>query len=332
MNLQKQVNAYTLRNANGMRVQLLDYGATIADIVVPDRAGVPQNVVLGFDSPEDYRQPGNPYFGATIGRFANRIANGRFPLNGTEYRLSQNNHGHCLHGGFKGFDKVMWAVESSTRNSLILSCLSGDGEEGFPGEVHVQLTASIGVANELSLHYRATTSKPTPLSLTQHSYFNLSGGAESTVLNHLLQINADRYTEVDAALIPTGRLAEVSNGPLDFRELKPIGRDLSQLTAGYDHNFVLRNDSGVPAATVYYPGTGIQMDLFTTEPGLQVYTGNFLDGTLVGRQGVKYPRFGGFSLEPQQFPDAPNQPAFPSAILMPGETYQQMSRYKFSVR
>jgi aldose 1-epimerase len=326
---------YTIQNEKGMVVKVLNYGGTITDLVVPDRNGKFENVVLGFDTLEEYLQADNPYIGATIGRYANRIARGTFKIGENEYHLLPNNNGHSLHGGAKGFDRVMWDVEILSDNSLKMSYFSPDGEEGFPGNLKTEIILTIGSDNTVSLDYYATTDRATPVNLTNHAYFNLSGGNNPTILDHELTIMADTLTEATEELIPTGRLLPLVNTPFDFTTGKRIGKEMGQVPGGYDHNFVIRKSNGhepVLAAVLYDPSSGRQLELLTTEPGLQFYSGNFLDGSLTGRGGATYERHAGLCLEPQHFPDSPNQPAFPNTVLQPGETYRQTSIFRFSVR
>jgi aldose 1-epimerase len=332
----ENITKYTLTNAGGMQVGIINYGGTITDIVTPDKNGNKGNVVLGFDSLSGYLQKGNPYFGALIGRYGNRIANGKFTLDGKQYTLAGNDHGNSLHGGLKGYDKVVWKAEKlSGDSSLQLTYNSKDGEEGYPGNLSVKVAYTLTDANELKIDYTATTDKATPVNLTNHAYYNLSAGKDSTILGHNIMINADKFTEVNDKLIPTGKLPEVKGGPMDFTSSKMIGKDIDQVKGGYDHNWILnRKGSDLEkAAEVYDPTSGRSMEVWTTEPGLQFYTGNFLDGTLTNtRGGAKYVKHAALCLETQHYPDSPNQPAFPNTILKPGETYRQTTIYKFSSR
>jgi aldose 1-epimerase len=329
-----EVLQYTIRNKSGMEVKVLNYGGTITDIIVPDRVGVPGNVVLGFTDLDEYVRPDNPYIGATIGRFANRIARASFIIGDQEYRLAENDNGNALHGGVKGFDRVVWDVEILTENSLKMSYTSPDGEEGYPGTLHAEVVLTVGTDNAVTLEYYATTDKPTPVNLTNHSYFNLSAGRDPNILYHELTILADTITPVDDSLIPTGELMPVGGTPFDFRTAKRIGRDIDKIDGGYDHNYELRKEGAEPslASVLVDPGSGRKLELWTTKPGVQFYSGNFLDGTLIGRGGQPYEKHAGLCLEPQYFPDSPNQPSFPDAILQPGQTYRQTSIFKFSVQ
>lgn len=330
----KDVIQYTLANSKGMVVKILNYGGIITDIMVPDKNGESGDVVLGYDSLSGYLQKGNPFFGALVGRYANRIANAKFSLDGKEYTLAANNNGNSLHGGLKGFDKVVWNAQQADK-SLTLTYDSKDGEEGYPGNLHAQVVYTLTDDNELKIEYTATTDKPTPVNLTNHTYFNLSAGKSPTIDDHELMLKADKYTIVNDKLIPTGKHPDVKGTPMDFTSPKKIGKDLASVKGGYDHNFVL-NKSGnalALAATVYDPLSGRYMEVSTTQPGIQFYTGNFLDGTLTQtRNGAKYIQHSALCLETQHFPDSPNQPSFPTTILKPGETYNQTTVYKFSTK
>jgi aldose 1-epimerase len=331
----KDVLQYTLTNAKGVVVKIINYGGIITDIMVPDRDGNMGNVVLGYDSLSGYLQKGNPYFGAVVGRYANRIANGKFTIDGNTYTLAANNNGNSLHGGLKGFDKVIWDTKQSD-NTLTLTYDSKDGEEGYPGNLHAQVVYTLTGDNELKIEYTATTDKPTPVNLTNHTYFNLSAGKSPTIEDHILTLNADKYTIVNDKLIPTGQNPAVKGTPMDFTSPKKIGKEIAAVKGGgYDHNWVL-NKSGNEeslAATVYDSASGRFMEVLTTQPGVQFYTGNFLDGKLAGtRGGTTYNKHSALCLETQHFPDSPNQPSFPGTILKPGETYKQTTVYKFSVK
>jgi aldose 1-epimerase len=326
--------------AGAMTVKLITYGAAISEFHTPDQLGRPTDVVLGFDDMAGWQSKGNPYFGAIVGRVANRIAGGNFALNGQEYKLAVNNGPNSLHGGAKGFDKVVWQAEEvpGAMPSVRFTYRSPDGEEGYPGNLTTKVTYSLTQSGALTIEYEAATDKPTPINLTNHAYFNLNGAKSgSTILNHLLTINARKYTPTDANLIPTGQLALVLGTPLDFTKSKEIGARIGEIKAtpvGYDHNYVL--DSGgrqlALAAQVSSPQTGIRLEVQTTEPGLQLYTGNFLDGTAKGKGGVAYPQHGAFCLEAQHFPDAVHHPDFPSVILQPGKTYRQTTVYRMSAK
>lgn len=330
----KEVIEYTLTNANGVSVKILNYGGTITHLITPDKNGTAGDVVLGYDSLSGYLQTGNPYFGSLIGRYGNRIANGKFTLDGKTYTLAQNNNGNTLHGGLKGFDKVVWTGTPASDSSLKLTYDAKDGEEGYPGNLHVEVVYTLTGNNELKIDYKATTDKATPLNLTNHAYYNLSAGADSTVLDHELLLKADKYTAVNDKLIPTGQLPDVKGTPMDFTTSKRIGNDIAKVPGGFDHNWVLNKGAGLEQiAALYHPGSGRYMEVFTTEPGIQFYSGNFLDGTLKNTKGGKtYVKHAGLCLETQHFPDSPNQPSFPTTILKPGETYTQTTIYKFSTK
>ncbi len=329
------IESYTLTNAAGMSVSILNYGGTITSISVPDKEGKKGNVVLGFDSLSGYLQKENPYFGSLIGRYGNRIANAKFSLDGKTYQLAANNNGNSLHGGNKGYDKVVWEAEQQAGDtSLLLTYISKDGEEGYPGNVTIKVTYTLTAASELKIDYTATTDKATPINLTNHAYFNLSAGKDSTILNHLLWINADKYTIVNDNLIPTGALPSVKGTPMDFTEAKQIGKEIAQVKGGYDHNWVLNRKGTDPEkiAELSDTASGRKMEVWTTEPGVQFYSGNFLDGTLKHTYNKSsYIKHAGLCLETQHFPDSPNQPSFPNTILKPGETYRQTTIYKFDV-
>lgn len=335
------IDVYTLTNANGMVVRVLTYGGILQAMRVPDRGGQIDDVVLGYDSLAGYLRD-SPYFGAVIGRYGNRIAKGTFTLDGRVYRLATNNGPNHLHGGVIGFDKGVWRAEPFQRDregGVVLTHTSPDGDEGYPGTLEARVTYTLTDGNELIVDYQATTDRPTPVNLTQHSYFNLTGGTRD-VLGHELEISADRFTPVDATLIPTGALAPVAGTPFDFRAAAVLGGRIDQTDAqlraggGYDHNFVLnRPGPGLfLAARVFEPSTGRTLEVRTTEPGLQLYSGNFLDGTIKGKGGHVYGRRSGFCLETQHFPDSPNQAAFPSTILRPGDQYRSRTVYTFGVR
>jgi aldose 1-epimerase len=327
------VDLYTLTNANGMIVKITNYGGIVTSLQVPDKNGQLDDVVLGFDSLDKYLG-GHPYFGALIGRYGNRIAKGKFTLNGTEYKLATNNGENHLHGGIQGFDKVIWngeIIKKENEVGIKLSYLSKDGEEGYPGNLSVVVIYTLTNNNELKISYEAETDKPTPVNLTHHSYFNLKGAGNGDILGHLLTFDADRFTPVDEGLIPTGELKSVKDTPMDFTVPKAIGERISQVKGGYDHNYVLNGWDGSlkRAAKVVEPLSGRVMEVWTTEPGLQFYSGNFLDGTITGKNGKVYDKHYGFCLETQHFPDSPNKPQFPSTILEPGEKYTQTTVYRF---
>lgn len=333
----EEVHIYTLTNARGMSARVMTYGGIIVSLKAPDRAGNLSEVTLGFDSLDGYEKD-NPFFGALVGRYGNRIGKAQFELAGQTYRLAANNGPNHLHGGEAGFDKKNWRVVSADASSLALAYTSPDGEEGYPGTLAVKVTYTLTEANELQIDYEATTDKATVVNLTNHAYFNLKDAGATPILDHELTINADRYTPVDATLIPTGELAPVEGTPFDFRTPhrigERIGADHEQIRygGGYDHNFVL-NRAGTElqlAARATESTTGRVLEVLTTEPGVQLYTGNFLDGTLTGRGGVQYARRSAFCLETQHFPDSPNKPQFPTVVLTPGATYKTTTVFRFS--
>ena len=333
------VELVTLTNARGVELRAMTYGAIIVSLKVPDRAGQFGDVVLGYDSLAGY-VTSSPYFGAVVGRYGNRIAKGKFTLDGTPYTLAVNNGPNALHGGLKGFDKVVWSADTMRTPAGVgirFSYVSKDGEEGYPGTLTTTVTYTLTDSNEVRIAYEATTDKATPVNLTQHTYFNLAGRGD--VLAHVLTLNADRFTPVDSTLIPTGELAPVTGTPFDFTAPHAIGErigaDHQQLKfgGGYDHNFVLtRSDTGLAlAAVLKEPSSGRTLEVRTTEPGVQFYSGNFLDGTLTGKGGMVYAHRTGLCLETQHYPDSPNQTAFPSTILQPGETYRSRTVWRFGV-
>jgi len=332
-------NLYVLKNANGMEVCITNFGGRIVSVMVPDKNGEMKDVVLGFDSILGYTSVDNN-FGATIGRYGNRIANGKITIAGVEYQLPKNNYGHTLHGGPNGFDKKVFKANQPDSQTVVLTCVSPDGEAGFPGNLNVKVTMKLTQDNAIDISYEAETDKETVVNLTNHSYFNLSSDPNNTILNELLTINADAYTPIDSTFMTTGKIEKVDGTPMDFRTPTPIGTrindDFEQLKngKGYDHNWVLNTNSDISqvAATVYDQTTGIRLDVFTTEPGLQVYTGNFLDGTITGKKGVTYMKHSAICLESQKYPDSPNKPEWPSPYLKPGEKYSSQCIYKFSVQ
>lgn len=329
------VTQYTLTNPNGMQVSIINYGGTVTNIVTPDKDKKMGDVVLGFDSLSGYLQKNNPYFGCLVGRYGNRINKGKFVLDNITYQLPLNDHGNTLHGGLKGLDKVVWqATKLSGDSSLQLTYTSKDGDQGFPGNLKVNVVYTLTSDNALQIAYSATTDKATPVNLTNHCYFNLSGGKESTILDHIVTIYADKYTAVDSLLIPTGKLPDVKGTPMDFTTGKSVGKDIAFVKGGYDHNWVLnRTGKGLQQiATIYDAASGRNLEVLTTEPGLQFYTGNFLDSTLKGKNNWVYGKHAALCLETQHFPDGPNQPSFPNTILKPGETYQHTTVYRFSVK
>lgn len=324
---------FTLANKNGTVVKVTNYGATITEILAPDREGRLGDIVLGFSSLDDYLGA-HPYFGSTVGRYANRIALGRFTLDGKPCKLSKNDGANCLHGGLRGFDKALWKATVLKGASVQFDHASPDNDEGFPGKLDARVVMTLTDRNELTLDYTATTSKPTPVSLTNHAYFNLACGGD--IKAHKLILAADFYTPVNAELIPTGEIRSVVKTALDFTKPVPIGARFAKLGGkppGYDHNFVLRSGGREPAiaARVTDPKTGRVLELCTTEPAVQFYTGNSLDGTLTGKGGAAYKQHSGFCLEAQRYPDSPNQPHFPNCVLRPGETYRQTTAYRFTV-
>ena len=334
------VDLYTLSNATGMRVRIITYGAIIVTLEVPDREGRLADVVLGFDTLEGYLER-HPYFGCVVGRYANRIAGGRFRLDGNEYNLVKNHGRHHLHGGEKGFDSVVWEAREAVSvdgAGIELSYLSVDGEEGYPGNLNVRVTYTLTNQNALKVDYEATTDKKTIVNLSQHTYFNLAGAGQGDILGHEMMINADQFTVIDEEVMPTGEIRDVEGTSLDFRVPSAIGARIDgteeqmRFGTGYDHNFVLNSDdpSTGLAARVREPGSGRVMEIYTTEPGVQFYSGNFLDGTVVGKEGKVYQQRAAFCLETQHFPNSPNEPSFPSTVLEPGDTYRQTTVFQFS--
>lgn len=336
------VDLYTVTNDNGIEMRVTNYGGIIVSLRVPDAEGNLEDITLGYDSLAGYVE-NNPYFGAIIGRYGNRIAAGTFELDGETYTLATNDGPNHLHGGIKGFDKVVWTAtpfERPNESGIVFTYTSPDGEEGYPGTLEATVTYTLTDANELIFDYDATTDKATPVNLTQHTYFNLTGDPTSDILGHVLEINADAFTPVNSTLIPTGQLAPVDGTPFDFTEATPIGARIEdanqqlQFGLGYDHNFVLNRESSgedelILAARVTEPTSGRVMEVRTTEPGIQFYSGNFLDGTITGKDGITYEQRTGFCLETQHYPDSPNQASFPSTILQPDERYSSRTVYWF---
>ena len=337
----KIIELYTLTNNNNLELNVTNYGCIVTSIKMPDKTGKIKDIVLGFNDLESYLND-NPYFGCIVGRYGNRIANGKFSLNGNEYTLTQNEGANNLHGGIKGFNKKIWdatEIKNDTSVGIEFKYISKDGEEGFPGNLAITVIYTINDNNEFKIDYKATTDKETICNLTHHSYFNLSGESSGTILDHQIMINANKYTPIGSDLITTGELADVTGTPFDFRTLTTIGNhindDNTQLkyAGGYDHNWVIDRLEGskelLLAATVKDPKSGRKMDVLTTEPGIQFYSGNFLDGTLIGKSGLKYQFRSGLCLESQHFPDSPNKPRFPSTTLKPDQTYTTTTIYKF---
>jgi aldose 1-epimerase len=334
---QHAIEQYTLMNDAGASVSFLNYGATVTSLKVPDKYGKIGDVVLGCNNIEQYENQ-SPYFGAAIGRVANRIARGMFSIGDHHYALAINNGPNHLHGGFRGYDKRVWNAETIMTTdgpSIRFTLKDPDGCEGYPGNVHVTIIYSLEADNTLKIQYFATTDQPTPINLTNHSYFNLKDAGKTDILGHVMRIHGDHYTPVDSTLIPTGEIAPVKGTPIDFTVAKPIGRDIKAMGGnpiGYDQNVVLSNQSGklALAVEVYEPTSGRSMQVWTTEPGVQFYSGNFLDGSIKGKYGDVYHQYSAFALECQHFPDSVNHSNFPSVILEPGEVYRQITEYRFS--
>jgi aldose 1-epimerase len=333
----KQVSLYTLQNKTGMAVQITNYGGRVVSLWVPDKQGQFEDVVTGYNTIGGYLKSNEIYFGALIGRYGNRIADGKFSIDNQTYSVTVNNGKNHLHGGKNGFNNVVWDAKQVSDTILKLHYLSPDGEEGFPGNLDVNVTYSLTMNNELKIEYTANTDKATPVNLTNHCFFNLHGAGKGSINDHLLQVNASNYTPILEGLIPTGAIAPVSNTPFDFTKPTPIGTRVNEeneqlkLGFGYDHNFVLDGKGIKLAARVEEPTSGRVMEVITDEPGLQFYGGNFLNGTEVGKGGLSYSYRSAFCLETQHFPDSPNQPGFPSTILYPGKTYTSLCIYKFTV-
>ena len=339
----QSVDIYTLRNRSGMEAHITNYGGIVVSLTAPDRNGKFADVVLGYNDLDTYMKPPFPYFGAIIGRYGNRIAKGRFTLNGVEYKLAINNGENSLHGGIKGFDKQVWTArerKSANGPALVLSYLSKDGEEGYPGNLRVTVVYTLTNKNELRIDYTATTDKDTVTNLTHHSYFNLAGEGNGDILNHNLILRAESFVPTDAASIPTGEIRNVSGTPFDFRKANTIGERINnddeqlKFGGGYDHTWVIEGRMGTlrQAAIAYEPTSGREMEVWTTEPGVQFYTGNFLDAAIIGKSGKPYPRRSGFCLETQHYPDSPNEPKFPTTTLRKGATYHSTTIYRFSAR
>ena len=337
----QSVDIYTLRNRHGMETKITNYGGIVVTLTAPDRNHKFADVVLGYDDLDSYMNPPFPYFGAIIGRYGNRIAKGRFTLNGHEYKLAVNNGENHLHGGLIGFDKVVWTAQQKTTSAgpaLVLSYLSKDGEEGYPGNLRVTVTYTLTNNNELKIDYAATTDKDTVTNLTHHSYFNLAGEGNGDILNHQVVLKASRFVPTDAGSIPTGELKNVAGTPFDFLRPNAIGARINQddqqlkFGSGYDHTWVIDGRAGVlrMAASVSEPSSGRVLEVWTTEPGVQFYTGNFLDGSRPGKSGHAYPRRTGFCLETQHYPDSPNRPNFPTTTLRKGATYRSTTIYRFT--
>jgi aldose 1-epimerase len=330
-----EVYSYKLKNKNNVEVRIINYGGIITHIITPDKEDKPGDVVLGFDNLDQYLQS-HPYLGVIVGRFANRISKGKFNLDGKEYKLAVNNGPNHLHGGIKGFDKVVWNAEEIREENKVgvkLSYLSKDMEEGYPGNLNVTVIYALNNENELSIKYEATTDKKTVVNLTNHSYFNLAAGKAKDALDHILTIKADQYTPVDETSIPLGKNSSVKGTPFDFTTPHSIGERIEKTDGGYDHNFVFNQSGKVElVASVEDPLTGRLLDVFTDQPGTQFYSGNYLDGSLTGKGNIKYVKRYGFCLETQHFPDSPNQSGFPSTVLNPGQKFSSETIYKFSVK
>ncbi len=329
----KEVSLFTLANNNGVAAMITNYGGIVTRLLTPDKNGATGDIVLGFNTLNEYLKA-HPFFGALIGRYGNRIKRAKFTLNGREYRLAVNDGKNHLHGGLKGFDKVVWDAEAMEKGDgavLQLSYLSKDGEENYPGNLRCTARYILNDKNELVIEYEAKTDKTTVLNLTHHGYFNLSGEGSGDILDHEIMINAQRYTEFDDETLPTGKILPVKDTALDFTKPRAIGSRIKEMKLGYDNNYVLDDKGGdlALAARVTSPKSGRTMEAYTTEPGMQFYTGNYLDGTFTGKSGKKYQKHSGFCLETQHFPDSPNRPEFPSTVLNPGETYRHTCVYKF---
>jgi aldose 1-epimerase len=330
----EEVDIYTLTNASGLIAKITNYGATLVSLEVPDRDGKLADITLGFDTLDGYVKK-NPFFGSTVGRYANRIGGAKFVLDGVEYKLAANNGPNHLHGGIKGFDKVVWQAEEVKTEKAVglkLTYLSVDGEEGYPGNLACIVTYALTNKDELRIDYEALTDKTTIVNLTNHTYWNLAGQGNGDILGHELTLNSDAYTPVDEGLIPTGEIRSVKDSPMDFTKPMTIGSRIGQVPGGYDHNYVLKGIGAgllILCAEVYEPNSGRAMEIQTTEPGVQLYTGNFLDGSITGKAGKVYKKHYGFCLETQHFPDSPNKPNFPPVVLRPDEKYLTTTVYKF---
>ena len=332
----RQVVLYTLINSNGLKAKITNYGAILVSLEVPDRNGNLADITLGYDKLPDYIEH-RSFFGATVGRYANRIGKAKFTLDGVVYKLASNNGENHLHGGIKGFDKVVWKpedVRAESHEALVkMSYISEDGEEGYPGNMACTVTYTLTKDNELKISYEAETDKTTILNLTNHSFFNLAGQGTGDILDHELTLNADKYTPVDEGLIPTGEIRSVKDSPMDFTSSMPIGSRIKQVEGGYDHNYILNSGSTLTlCAEVYEPTSGRVMTIHTTEPGVQLYTGNFLDGSSTGKGGKVYKKHYAFCLETQHFPDSPNKTNFPTVVLLPGQKFTSETVHKFSTR
>jgi aldose 1-epimerase len=334
----QDVNIVTLTNGK-ITARITNYGGTIVSFETPDKNGAMGDIVLGFDDVKDYGKPSNPFFGAIIGRYGNRIGGGKFTLDGSEYKLGVNDGKNTLHGGVVGFHKKVWNIDSAEvkgdKAELKLSYLSKDGEEGFPGNLKCEVTYAITADNKLEMKYEATTDKPTVVNMTNHAYWNLAGQGSGDILGHEVMLNSEKITAVGEGLIPTGELTDVKGTPFDFQKPEKIGARIKQIDiGGYDHNFVLKGQTGKMqvAAEVYEPTSGRVMKIETTEPGIQFYSGNFLDGTLKGKEGKVYNKHGAFCLETQHYPDSPNHSNFPSTVLRPGEKYETVTIHTFSTK
>ncbi|WEK35680.1 MAG: galactose mutarotase [Candidatus Pseudobacter hemicellulosilyticus] len=334
----KTTSMVVIKNAHGIEAAFTTYGARLVSLVVPDKNGKPTPVVIGFDSARQYKESTEPYFSATVGRYGNRIKNGQFTLDSVPYQLTINNGPNTLHGGVSGFQDKVWDVASSNDSSIVFTYLSKDGEEGFPGNAQIKVTYSLTDDNGLKMEYEATTDKPTVMNLTNHAFFNLNGEGSGSILEHTLWIDADQYTPVDSTLIPTGVIAPVAGTPFDFNTPTTIGQRINEADTqlnygkGYDHNYVLKGSGWHKAATATGDKSGIVLEVWTEEPGVQFYSGNFMQSKNTLRGGVKDDLRTAFCLETQHYPDSPNQPAFPSTVLRPGQTYKTVSMYRFDVK